>query len=116
MAVEKAAETFNEVPKDLNLSVQEEIEDSKKLLEDVHVNDGTTGGSKEENKQDTLPEADLEDIDFKPEEYVFKSHIPASKTHIISTMSKLMSLRSNLSGLLLSLRLKSKAVSSLSSR
>ena len=30
------------------LFFQEEIEDSKKLLEDVYVNDGTTGGSKKE--------------------------------------------------------------------
>ena len=48
ISVEKAAETFEEVTKDLNLSVQEVREDSKKLLEDVYVNDGTTGGSKKE--------------------------------------------------------------------
>ena len=43
--MEKAAETFKDVTKDLNLSVKE---DSKKLLEDVYVDDGTTGGSKRE--------------------------------------------------------------------
>ena len=48
ISVEKAAETFEEVAKDLNLSVQEVREDSKKLLENVYVDDGTTGGSKKE--------------------------------------------------------------------
>ena len=51
IAVEKAAETFEEVAKDLNLSVQEVREDSKKLLEDVYVDDGTTGGSNREVKR-----------------------------------------------------------------
>ena len=46
-----------------------------------------------ENEQDTLPEGDLEDRDFDPEEYVFESHILAAKAHIISTMSGLMSQR-----------------------
>ena len=51
IAVEKAAETFKEVAKDLNLSVQEVREDSKKLLEHVYVSDGTTVGSKREVKR-----------------------------------------------------------------
>ena len=48
ISVEKAAETYQEVAKDLNLSVHEVKEDSKKLLEDIYVDDGTTGGSKKE--------------------------------------------------------------------
>ena len=48
ISVVKAAETFEEVTKDLNLSVQEVREDSKKLLEDIYVGDGTRGGSKNE--------------------------------------------------------------------
>ena len=46
ISVEKAAESLEEVAKDLNLSVQEVREDSKKLLEDIYVNDATTSGSK----------------------------------------------------------------------
>ena len=48
ISMEKAAETFEEVTKDLNLSIKDVKEDSKKLLEDVYVDDGTTGGSKRE--------------------------------------------------------------------
>ena len=45
IAVEKAAETYEDVARDLNLSVEEVKKDSKKLLEDTYVDDGTTGGS-----------------------------------------------------------------------
>ena len=48
ISMEKAAETFEDVTKDLNLSIKDVIEDTKKLLEDVYVDDGTTGGSKRE--------------------------------------------------------------------
>ena len=46
--MEKSVKTFEEVTKDLNLSIQVVREDSKKLLEDVYVDDGTTGGSRNE--------------------------------------------------------------------
>ena len=48
IAVEKAAETFEDVANDLNLPVKEVKEDSRKLLYDTYVNDGTTGGSRKE--------------------------------------------------------------------
>ena len=48
ISMEKSAETFDEVTKDLNTSIKDVKEDSKKLLEDVYVDDGTTGGSKRE--------------------------------------------------------------------
>ena len=48
ISMEKAAETFEEVTKDLNLSIKEVREYSKKLLEDVYIDDGTTSGSKKE--------------------------------------------------------------------
>ena len=79
VAVEKAAEHFDEVPKDLNLSFREELEDSKKLLEDFQFDDGTTGGSNEENEQDTLPDGDLKDRDSNLEEHVFKLQIQPPK-------------------------------------
>ena len=48
IAVEKAAETYKDVARDLNLSVEEVKKDSKKLLEDTDVDNGTTSGSKKE--------------------------------------------------------------------
>ena len=45
IAVEKAAETYKDVARDLNLSVKEVKKDSKKLLEDTYVDNGTTGSS-----------------------------------------------------------------------
>ena len=45
IAVEKAAETYKDVARDLNLSVEEVKKDSMKLLEDTYVDDGTTGSS-----------------------------------------------------------------------
>ena len=44
-SVEKAAETYIEVAKDLKLSIDEVKEDSIKILEDTYVDNGTTGGS-----------------------------------------------------------------------
>ena len=46
IAVEKAAETYEDVARDLNLSVEEVKKDSKKLLEDPYVDNWTTSGSK----------------------------------------------------------------------
>merc|ERR1712030_7211 len=48
IAIEKAPETYEDVAKDLNISVHEVKDDSKKLLEDTYVDDGTTEGSKKE--------------------------------------------------------------------
>ena len=48
ISMEKAAETFEEVTNDLNLSIKDVKEDPKKLLEDFYVDDRTTGGSKRE--------------------------------------------------------------------
>ena len=48
IAVERAAETFKEVATDLNLSVDEVIEDSIKLLKDTYVDNGMTGGAKKQ--------------------------------------------------------------------
>ena len=41
ISMEKAAETFEDVTKDLNLSIKDVKEDSKKLLKDVYVDYGT---------------------------------------------------------------------------
>ena len=46
IAVEKAAETFKDVAEDLNPTIEDVKNDSRKLLEDTYVNDGTTGGSR----------------------------------------------------------------------
>ena len=43
IAVERAAESFEEVASDLNLDVEEVKEDSIKLLKDTYVDDGMTG-------------------------------------------------------------------------
>ncbi len=48
IAVERAAETFEEVANDLNLDMDEVKEDSIKLLKDTYVDDGTTGGTKKQ--------------------------------------------------------------------
>ena len=48
IAVEKAAKSYEAVTKDLKLSVSEVKEDSKKLLQDTYVDDGTTGGSRKQ--------------------------------------------------------------------
>ena len=45
IAVERAAEAYQEVAKDMNLDEEEVKEDSIKLLKDVYVDDGTTRGS-----------------------------------------------------------------------
>ena len=46
IAVKKAAESYEAVAKELNISVSKVREDSKKLLEDTYVDDETTGGSR----------------------------------------------------------------------
>ena len=46
IAVKKAGESYKAVAEELNLQVNEVKEDSKKLLEDTYVDDGTTGGSR----------------------------------------------------------------------
>ena len=48
IAVEKAAETFKNVAKDLNLAIEDVKNDSRKLLEDTYVDDGTTRSSRRE--------------------------------------------------------------------
>merc|ERR1712089_32768 len=48
IAVEKAAESYEAVAKDLKLSVSKVKEDSKKLLKDTYVDDETTGGSRKQ--------------------------------------------------------------------
>ena len=48
IAVERAAESFEEVANDLNLDVEEVKEDSIKLLKDTYIDNGTTGGTKEQ--------------------------------------------------------------------
>ena len=46
ICVEKAAETYREVIKNLNLSIPEVKEDPIKLLNDVYIKDGSTGGTR----------------------------------------------------------------------
>ena len=48
IALGKTAETYEDVANDLNLPIKEVKEDSRKLLEDTYVDDGTTGGSRKE--------------------------------------------------------------------
>ena len=64
-----------------------------------------------ENEQDILPEGDLEDKDFDPEEHVFESHILAAKSWVTPLKTGLTIPRSEVSGLLLCSRLMSRAVS-----
>ena len=53
---------LEDVAKDLNLSVKDIKKDSKRLLEDVYVDDGTTGGSKRE--VDRMIDTKLQDGSF----------------------------------------------------
>ena len=46
IAVKKAAESYKAVAEESNLPVNKVKEDSKKLLQDTYVDDGTTGGSR----------------------------------------------------------------------
>ena len=62
------------------------------------------------NEQDTLSEGDLKDRDFDPEVYVFESHILAAKSRVTPLKTRLTIPRSEVSGLLLCLRLMSRAV------
>merc|ERR1712239_61014 len=48
IAVERAAETYQEVAHDLNIDVEEVKEDSIKLLKDTYVDNGMTGGTKKQ--------------------------------------------------------------------
>merc|ERR1712239_33546 len=59
IAVERAAETYQEVAHDLNIDVEEVKEDSIKLLKDTYVDNGMTGGTKKQVDR-TLSES-LED-------------------------------------------------------
>ena len=51
IAVEKAAESYKAVAEESNLPVNEVKEDSKKLLQDTYVDDGTTEGSRRQVKR-----------------------------------------------------------------
>ena len=64
-----------------------------------------------DNDQDTLPDGDLDDKDFDPKFNEFESHILAAKSHVTLLKTSLTISRSKLSGLLLCLRLMSRAVS-----
>ena len=46
IAVKKAANSYEAVAKKLNLPVNKVKEDSRKLLQDTYIDDGTTGGSR----------------------------------------------------------------------
>ena len=46
IAVKKVANSYQAVAEKLNLPVNEVKEDSRKLLQDTYVDDGTTGGSR----------------------------------------------------------------------
>merc|ERR1712240_452182 len=59
IAVERAAETYQEVAHDLNIDVEEVKEDSIKLLKDTYVDNGTTGGTK--SKVDRMLGSKMED-------------------------------------------------------
>ena len=48
IAVKRAAETYPEVARDLDIDVDEVKEDSIKLLKDTYIYDGTTGGTKKQ--------------------------------------------------------------------
>ena len=54
-----------------------------------------------ENEQDVLPEGDLKDKDFDPEEHVFESHILAAKSWVTPLKTRLTVLRSEVLGVLL---------------
>ena len=62
IAVERAAETFQEVANDMNLDVEEVKEDSIKLLKDVYVDDGTTRGT--QRQVDRMLGSKMEDGNF----------------------------------------------------
>ena len=66
ISVEKGSETYKEVVRDLNLPEDEVKEDSKKLLLDVYVDDGMTGGSKRQVSR--IIGTKLEDGSFYDEE------------------------------------------------
>ena len=51
IAVEKAAESYQDISKDIDLDVNEVREDSIKLLKDTYVDDSIIGGSKKQVKR-----------------------------------------------------------------
>ena len=63
-----------------------------------------------DNDQDTLPDGDLDERDFDLNLLEFKSHILATQSRVIPLKTSLTIPRSELSGLLLCLRLMSRAV------
>ena len=62
IAVERAAETFQEVANDMNIDVEEVKEDSIKHLKDVYGDDGTTGGT--QRQVDRMLGSKMEDGNF----------------------------------------------------
>ena len=46
ISVERVAETYQKVTKDLNITVEKVKEDSRKFLQNVYFDDGTGGGSR----------------------------------------------------------------------
>ena len=61
-----------------------------------------------ENNKETLPEGDLEDKDYDPEEHEFISQLVAAKARVTPLKTGLTIPRSELSGLLLCTRLLSR--------
>ena len=61
-----------------------------------------------ENNQESLPEGDLEDKDYNPEEHEFISQLVAAKARVTPLKTGLTIPRSELSGLLLCTRLLSR--------
>ena len=62
IAIEKAAKTYKDVTRDLNLAFQDIKDDSRKFLEGTYVDDGTTGRSR--NEVDRMIGVKLEDGSF----------------------------------------------------
>merc|ERR1712112_166681 len=65
----------------------------------------------EENKEEKLPEGDLEDKDYNPEEHEFTSQLVATKACVTPLKAGLTIPRSELSGLLLCIKLLSRTES-----
>jgi len=67
IVVEKAAETYKEVAQDLNLPEELVREESRKLLLDTYVDNGTTGGHSGSTKKGGRVQNF--DVDFWPQNY-----------------------------------------------